>query len=182
MAEALWGLVPNAGGSVILAIRHGQDPNANFQYLRNIFRHMDRPFRLLEFSHEGSGRVVVAFSPNDAGNPKRMVVGTAGSLQPAAVLALADLLALNIGSTSVRTVEHYLPQSLGYILDFSVSDNRAQNSKTVASSSDQSMNSVLLAFEGAFTDIMVANLTNEDIRRCNLFAIKALFVRGSYPD
>jgi bacteriocin biosynthesis cyclodehydratase domain-containing protein len=158
------------------------DANVNFQYLRNIFRHMDRSFRLLEFSHEGSGKVVVAFSPNDAGDPQRIAVGTAALLQPAVVAAMTDLLAMTIGGTSIRTAEHYLPRSLGYIVDFSAPESRLQDSKVPRRSNDQNMNSVLLAFGGAFTDIMIANLTDEDIRRSNLVAVKALFVRGSYPD
>jgi bacteriocin biosynthesis cyclodehydratase domain-containing protein len=158
------------------------DANVNFQYLRNIFRHMDRSFRLLEFSHEGSGKVVLAFSPNDAGDPNRIAVGTAALLQPAVVAAMTDLLAMTIGGTSIRSVEHYLPRSLGYIVDFSASENRSYDSKPPQRSNDQNMNSVLLAFGGAFTDILIANLTDEDIRRSNLVAVKALFVRGSYAD
>jgi bacteriocin biosynthesis cyclodehydratase domain-containing protein len=154
------------------------ETNVNLKYLRNIFRHMDRQFRLLEFSHEGSGRVVLAFCPNDAGDPERITVGSAGILQRAAVVALTDLLALTLASHSIRTVEHYLPRSLGYVVDFSVLDARPQEAKTPQRSSDQSMNSVLLAFGGAFTDIVIANLTDEDLRRSNLVAVKALFVRA----
>jgi bacteriocin biosynthesis cyclodehydratase domain-containing protein len=156
--------------------------NVNLTYLRNIFRHLDRSFRLLEFSHEGSGKVVLAFCSDDAGVPERITLGAAPLLQRAAVVALTDLLAIAIGGTSTRTVEHYLPRSLGYIVDFSASENRQQDSKTRRQSDDESMNSVLLAFGGAFTDIVIANLTNEDVRQSNLVAVKALFVQGSYAD
>jgi hypothetical protein len=158
------------------------DANVNFQYLRNIFRHMDRSFRLLEFSHEGSGRVVLAFSPSDAGDPERIAVGRAGLPQPAAVGALTELLAMATGSVSIRTVEHFLPRSLGYIVDFSASKSRPQGAKAPERSDDQSMNSVLHAFGGAFTDVMIANLTDEEMKRCNLVAVKALFVRGFQAD
>jgi bacteriocin biosynthesis cyclodehydratase domain-containing protein len=158
------------------------DTNVDFQYLRNIFRHMNKSFRLLEFSHEGSVKVVLAFSPNDAADPQRIAVGTAALLQPAAVAALTDLLALSIGSNLNKSVEYYLPRSLGYIVDFSAFESCPQGLKALRLSNDQNMNSVLLAFGGAFTDIMIANLTDEDIRRSNLVAVKALFVRGSYAN
>lgn len=154
------------------------ESNVNFQYLRNVFRHMDRSFRILEFSHEGSGRVALAFSPNDVGNPSRIAVGTAGLSQPAAVVALTELLALTIGSPSIRTVEHYLPCSLGYVLDLPESGNRGEDLMGPQDPSHQNMNSILFAFGGAFTDIAVVNLTDEDTRRSNLIAVKALFVRG----
>jgi bacteriocin biosynthesis cyclodehydratase domain-containing protein len=156
------------------------DTNLNLQYLRNIFRHMERSFRLLAYTHEGSGAVVVAFSPSDGADPNRIAVGSAGLLELAAVAALTDLLALNIGSTAIRTVEYYLPNSLGYIVDFSASEKGLQQAKALQRSNDQRMNSVLFAFGGAFMEIMIANLADKDMRQSNLVAVRALFVRESY--
>jgi hypothetical protein len=154
--------------------------NVNLRYLRNCFGHLDRPFRMLAFTHEGSGSVVLAFSPDDAGNPEHIAVGTAAFFQPAAVAALTDLLALATGGKSTRTFECRLPHSLGYIVDVSaLGQAAAPEANSVPQSNNQNMNSVLFAFGGTFTDIVIANLTGEDLRRCNLIAVKALFVRSS---
>lgn len=154
------------------------DSNVNLRYLRNCFGHLDRTFRTLAFTHEGSGSVVLTFFPEDAGNSQRIAVGTAAFFQPAAVAALTDLLALATEGTSTRTVECRLPHSLGYIVDVSaLGEELPPETNSPPQSNNQNMNSVLFAFGGAYTDIVVANLTGEDLRRCNLIAMKALFVR-----
>ncbi len=156
------------------------DSNVNLRYLQNCFGHLNRSFRMLAFTHEGSGSVVLAFSPDDANNPGRIAVGTAAFFQPAAVAALTDLIALATGGTPVRTAERRLPHTLGYIVDVSASGKTLPpESDSPPQPNDQNMNSVLYAFGGAFTEIVVANLTGEDSRRCNLIAVKALFVRSS---
>ena len=176
--EVLKRVAANEVNLTAIAPEYLANASVNIRYLQNVFGHMDRPFRVLGFTHEGSGSVALAFSPGDEEEPEKIAVGTAGALLPAAAAALTDLLALAQGSRSVRTVENYLPHSLGYTLSLSASEYRSQESTRLGRSNDQSMNSVLFAFGGAFMDIMIANLTNEDIRRCNLTAVKALFVRG----
>jgi bacteriocin biosynthesis cyclodehydratase domain-containing protein len=156
------------------------DTSVNLQYLRNCFGHLDRTFRMLAFTHEGSGSVVLAFSPDDAGKPERVAVGTAAFFQPAAVAALTDLLALATGGPSTRTVERRLHHSLGYIVDVSaLGEPLPLETNSPPQPNDQNMNSVLFAFGGTFTDILIANLTGEDLSHCNLIAVKALFVRSS---
>ena len=73
------------------------DSNVNLRYLRNCFGHLNRTFRMLAFTHEGSGSVVLAFSPEEVGNPERIAVGTAAFFQPAAVAALTASAALEYG-------------------------------------------------------------------------------------
>jgi bacteriocin biosynthesis cyclodehydratase domain-containing protein len=166
-----------------LDIDYLAEANANVKYWRNILGHMDRSFRVAAFTHEGSGSVVAAFFPEDAGSPDRIAVGAAALLQPAVVAALTDLVALGIGRPSVRTAERRLPLSLGYILDFAApEDGLPPKVKLPLASNDQNMNSVLYAFGGRFTDIVIANVAGEDLRRCGLFALRALFVRSATAD
>jgi bacteriocin biosynthesis cyclodehydratase domain-containing protein len=155
-----------------------KDKDRDLQYLQDTFSRMERPFKLMVFTYSGRGALALAFSPEDAQNQARIVIGTALHLQDAIVKALTDLLGLDVGGASARTVEHCLPQALGYPLDLLNSKDRTSKARR-PSAKVKDLNSILGAFAGAFEDIILTNLADEDVRSCGLTAVKATFVRRS---
>ena len=153
--------------------------NPNARYLVNAFTHLGRPLRLLSFCHEACGALVLAFGPEDTDKPDRIAIGFGKILSQAIASALRDALAIAIGGRSLRRVEDLLPGSLAYPLEMPPAGDVEQELNVMRVPANQSLRSVLLAFEGAFTDILVANLTTPDIANTHLVALKILFASDS---
>jgi bacteriocin biosynthesis cyclodehydratase domain-containing protein len=148
---------------------------ADGRYLVNSFRHLHQPLRVLVFAHSGCGSVALAFPPGDRVDPARIIVGYAESPLRAATAAMTEFLAISIGGESVHTVEYFLPQSLRYSLDLNSRNYLPEEWLPVQDVTDHSPESVLRAFGGCFTDILIVNLSTKDILSCGMFAVRALF-------
>jgi hypothetical protein len=148
----------------------------DIEYLHRSFEHLAQPIQLLASGPEYGGHCVLARLRNDAADLWQAAVGAADSLERAAVTAMTELLAITLGGTSSRTVEYYLPRSLGYVLPFSGAAISREPCLT-PKAAEQIPVCLLHVGGKAYSDILVSNLITPDLASCGIFAVKTFFVR-----
>jgi hypothetical protein len=147
------------------------------RYVLNVLQQLKLPVRLFVMRSKYSGSVVLAVSPTSR-DPTKIAVGSSDVLAHAACIAVINFLAIALGCESLRTVECYLPRFLGYVLDIPETTSTLDRTAFSDGSLTHYMTSILSFFNSESGDLLIANLTTDDVASCGLVAVKALLVRA----
>jgi bacteriocin biosynthesis cyclodehydratase domain-containing protein len=150
--------------------------NPDLTFLLKSLSNRNKSVRLLTLPLDDAG-LILALSPDEPIDVTRVTVGSAQSLVAAATGALIDFLAMSIGTKPVRTLEYFLPPSLGYNIEVHSGTSEIVRELPVRVSSQLSTKSILRTFKDRFSDILIADLTTEDVSSSGMVVVRALFAK-----
>jgi bacteriocin biosynthesis cyclodehydratase domain-containing protein len=141
----------------------------DLELVLTILKQLNMTFQVLTVSHGGLS-VAIAFAPAAAVAAQSVAIAVDEHAAVSVAAALTDLLAISLGGHPSNTLDYYLPSALGYGLDICEVQRRS-----VAHAAADEMNQGRPLRSGS-PEIVIANMSTDDIRSAGLTLVKALVI------